>query len=441
MKKLILGISIIAFTTSVYGDAAESNQSNAPTAEKKEIKKVEESNALGFKIFGETSTNHYVHSMKRRNENEGKGRGNHLAVEDSRINIEVKGNYLDHEIGFLIGITGNASEGNNPIEENRIKIKGNWGTILAGDTKSASDFMNADTSYFSGGTGGVLGNYKNVINETTGAILSTDLLHKFTPKDQTKLIYVSPNIYGFQAAYNYIPDGAHKGEQKLMTHSPTSAGMATISSDKKLSGQNLHEFVVKFKKKDFYNVNIDWSAAFITGKMRNLQNSFAMICQKERVQRGLTTDASVERHNLSSYSTGLVLSYNGFSIGSEYVDNRNSGQLKILNKANLGKIWTLGIGYNDDINNISLVYLNSKRHLGKFEETHFGHARADNYALTYDRRIVPGFTLYAEGLLVNHRNSNQSNLQDWHTAFNGFDGDVVHSNKGKILITGARINF
>lgn len=438
MKKLILGISFLALTTGAYCDGAQIKPREQKVV--KEVVKLNESTPLALKISGMTSVNHYVHDMRCRNENEGKGRGTHLAVEDSRINFEVTGNYSQHEIGYLIGIAGNAEHGKNPIEENRIKIKGNWGTILAGDTRSASDFMVADTTHFSGGTGGVLGNYKGVINEPTGVILSTDLLHKMSPKDQTKIIYVTPNAYGFQASYTYIPDGSHKGEQPLMSHSPKSHGMAAVDGNK-FAGQNLHEFVLKYQTKDFYGIQVDWSGAFIVGKIRNHQNVYALLNQVKRQKMGLTTKESIERRDLSAYSTGIVFHYKGFSLGSELLNNRKSGQLKILEGANYGKVWTIGAGYRDDMNKYSVVYFNSKRNLGKYQDFHFGHAKSNNFALTYDRLIVPGLTMYAEGLFLNLKNSNRKNLKHWHTTFNGFDGDVTRSNKGKVLTTGARINF
>jgi hypothetical protein len=440
MKNLILGISVLSFSSLAYCNH---------TVEKKNIalekpiasQPIQESKPLTIKLWGETSTNHYTFNMRRKEENQGKGRGSHLAVEDSRLNFDVSGIYNNHEFGYLIGLTGNAAHGHNPIEENRIKVKSFWGTILAGDTKSPSDFMSVDTLYFAGGTGGVLGNFKNVINETTGAVLSTDLLHKLTPKDQTKVIYVSPNYYGFQVAYSYIPDGSHKGEQKLASHSPSTSGIKTIHEDKRLSGQNFHELALKFHTNKTDTFNIAFSGTVIFGKMRDLKSDFSSLLQQHRLMSGITTSDSIKRHNLCSYATGIVFMHNGFSFGGEFLNNRKSGQLKILQNANLGKVWTIGTGFSDNVNKISFVYFNSKRNLGRINTINFGHAKANNLAFTYDRRILSGMTIFAEGILLNLKNSNHRNLNHWNKALNGFSDDVVHSNRGKILVTGGRINF
>lgn len=445
MKKFLLGISILAFSTAANCATKKSIQteSKKPIEIAKSIKseQAQKSKSLSCKLSGETSANHYVFKMNRKEENDGKGRGNHLAVEDSLINFEVLGNHLNHDFGYLIGVTGNAEKGNNPIKENRVMVKGFWGTLLAGDTKGVSDILAVDTLYFAGGTGGVLGNYKGVINETTGSILRTDLLDKLTPKDETKIVYLSPNFNGFQLGYSYTPDGSHRGEQKLASHSPTSYGIKTIYDDKKLSGENFHEFALKYKVTPHNDWKIDCSATAIFGKMRNLKSEFADLVNYERTFHGITNNDSIKRNNLSAYAGGLVISYKNFSIGSEIVNNRKSGQLKILDKANLGKIWTFGVGYNDDLNKVSLVYFKSKRKLGKIEDIDFGNAKANNLALTYDRQILSGMTLYVEGLLVNLKNQNNNNMYHWSRTMNGFSDDIVKSNKGKILTTGTRIKF
>ena len=445
MKKLILGVSLLAFCTAAHAEQVQ--MSSKKPIQKDCIKPVEtvkvkefKSDSINFKITGETSANHYVFGMKQKNENGGKGRGNHLAVEDSLLNFDVSSSYANHEFGYLIGITGNAEKGENPIKENRIKVKGAWGTILVGDTKSPSDFMAVDTSYFVGGTGGVLGNYRGVINESTGTILKTDLLDVLSPKDQTKIIYVSPNFYGFQAGYAYIPDGSHKGEQKLASHSPHSHGIKTLA-DKRLSGQNFHEMVLKYKITPAEKFNIDFSGSTIFGKMRNLDANFSRKVYAKRDKHNLTASDSIDRNDLCSFATGLVVSYNGFSIGSEFVNNGKSAQLKILDGANMGKVWTIGAGYADQLNKISLTYFNSKRNLGKIEDIKFGNAKAENIALTFDRQILPGMTLYAEGLLLNHKNSSDKNVKHWSKHMNGFSDEVIHSNKGKVITTGTRLKF
>lgn len=452
MKKLILGVSLLAFCTAAHSEQVQKPCKNP--IEKENVKPVEtikvkefKTDSINFKITGETSANHYVFNMTQKNQNDGKGRGNHLAVEDSLLNFDVSSTYANHEFGYLIGITGNAEKGENPIKENRIKVKGAWGTILVGDTKSPSDFMAVDTSYFVGGTGGVLGNYRGVINETTGVILKTDLLDALSPKDQTKIIYVSPNFYGFQAGYAYIPDGSHKGEQKLASHSPHSHGIKTLA-DKRLSGQNFHEMVLKYKITPAEKFNIDFSGSTIFGKMRNLngkmrnsKDNFAQELHAYRIKNHLTHSMSIERNDLFSYAGGLVVSYNGFSIGSEFVNNGKSAQLKILEGGNMGKVWTIGAGYSDQLNKVSLTYFNSKRSLGKIENHNFGNAKAENFALTFDRQILPGMTLYAEGLLLNHKNSSNDNVKHWSKHMNGFSDVLIYSNKGKVITTGTRLKF
>jgi hypothetical protein len=454
MKKLFLTVS--AFTVALSAVSAANAEPpkkacpvpvhhKAPQPKKEVIAKPAQSKRLGLEISGETSANYYWFENKQREPDKGKGRGSHLAVDDSRINFEVFGKASEClgglEYSFLIGMSGNAETGNNPIEENRIKLKGEWGTFLAGDTRGVTDFMAVGTFYFLGATGGILGNYKAVINETSGIVIRDDLLNRFTPKDQTKVIYVTPRIYGVQLGYSYTPDGSHKGDQHLHSHTPTSSGYKSVNSGVRFAGVSFNEFAVNYKDSYLTCVDVSMSATGIIGEMRDLR-------------RTLQGNANVNqayypwnRRHMKAFALGAVVEYAGFSLGGEYLNNLKSGELKVLKGSNLGQVYTIGIGYKKDENEMSLAYLHSKRKLGRLEVgplagMNFGNVKADNFSLTFDHEIAPGLVAYAEGIAFKMHASQPGTLTTWNSTVNGFSTDHnVGPNRGQVLITGARIKF
>jgi hypothetical protein len=411
------------------------------------------SKGLGLEISGTTSTNFYAFETKRREENRGKGRGTHLAVDDSRINFEVFGKAPPQCLGgleysFLIGISGNAEHEENPIQENRIKLKGEWGTFLAGDTRGVTDFMAVGTFFFVGGTGGFLGDYRAVINETTGIIIRDDLLNRFTPKDQTKVIYVTPRIYGIQAGYSYTPDGSHKGEQHLHSHTPTTSGPRSIVSGVRFAGVQFHEFALNYKNTFANCLDVSLSATGIVGRMRDLRRTLINSNQVNQV------NAPFPRRHMKAYALGAVVKCAGFSIGGEFLDNLHSAQMTAIKHSNLGKVYTIGVGYEIECDAVSLSYMYTERKLGHIKTAQkvdnvitpkrfidFGKTKFDAVAVTGDHELAPGLTAYAEAVIFRMRATQPGNLFNWNVTQNGFGDTTIGPNRGHVIITGARIKF
>jgi hypothetical protein len=388
---------------------------------------------MGVELSGETTTNFYVFkfSKENRHQNDGKGRGTHMAVEDSRINIEAFGKAMESlgglEYSFLIGFSGNTEPGTNPIQENRLKLKGRWGTVIAGDHRGVTDFMAAGTFVFSGGTGGILGNYSNVYNETTGVVRKDDL--SFVAKDMTKLTYVTPRVMGLQVGYSFTPDGTHKGEQKLKSHTRR-------DGDLMFAANNIHEVGVNFKKDIANATSLFLSATGIFAKPRDNK-------------AGIPNTVDVRyypysRHNVQAYALGAVLKYKGFSFGGEYLDNGKSGQMRVLRKADAGKVYTVGVGYETGPYAFSLSYLHSKRRLGTDTATgtDYGTITADVVGLTGDIEVAKGFGIYGEVIgVTNKASKNVATVHTWNRNVNGYGTTTVGTNRGHVLITGAKMKF
>lgn len=444
MKLLLTASMVIVFLTSFTNMATAADEGKASqTRTSQEAAEKAPKKGLGLEISGTTSTNYYLFETKVREPNGGKGRGTHLAVDDSRLNFEIFGKASDClgglEYSFLIGFSGDAEVGNNPVLEDRIKLKGEWGTFLAGDTRGVTDFMAVGTFYFLGATGGILGNYKEVINETTGSIVRDDLLNRFTPKDQTKVIYVTPRVYGIQAGYSFTPDGSHKGEQDLASHTPFSSGVKAVAGGARFAGVNFHEFAVNYKDSYMTCVDVSLSATGILGKMRDLRRSLQGVAVVNQA------NYPFPRRHMKAFALGAVIEYAGFSIGGEFLNNLKSGQLTALKESDLGKVYSIGIGYKKDCNAVSLAYMHTKRKLGRLPTTtgdiDFGNTKADNASVTFDHELAPGLAYYAEGVLFKMHASQPGNLDNWNVTQNGFGDPTIGPNRGQVVITGMRIKF
>lgn len=376
----------------------------------------------GLEISGGTSFNTYFFKQSKREGNGGKGRGTHFGADDSRINFQVLGKtgpeWDGLEYSFLIGMSGNTDSSKTSVEENRIKLKNRYGTMIAGVHRGVTDFMAVGAFVFYNGTGNVLGNYKTVVNETTGAVIRDDL--KGAPKDQTKITYVSPRFFGVQAGYSYTPDGEQAGEKKL-------ASKAALSSNGTLkpAGQNLHELGLNFKKEFANSFGLQLSATSLFGTSKDTKISLA----------SGTSD-------IAAYALGMVMSYGGFSIGGEYLDNGRSLEWNGLTGNDSGRVFNVGVGYAHDRHSVSLGYLHSKRKLGRNKATtfHYGTSKANVGSLSYDFRLAKGLKVYAEGVAFAYKTSSVAQATQWKQDTMAAN-DVVGKNNGHAVMLGSAISF
>ncbi len=381
-----------------------------------------EATGPGLEISGGTSFNTYAFKQSKREQNGGKGRGTHFGADDSRINFQVLGKAgpeLDGlEYSFLIGMTGNTEAGKTSIEENRIKLKNRYGTLIAGVHRGVTDFMAVGAFAFYNGTGNVLGNYKTVVNETTGVVIRDDL--KGAPKDQTKVTYVSPRFFGIQAGYSFTPDGEQTGEAKLASKANApKAGALTAA------GQNIHELGLNFKKEFANSFGIQLSATSLFGKSKNTKSY-------------LTQGNS----DIAAYALGLVMTYGGLSFGGEYLDNGRSLEWNGLTGNDSGRAFNVGVGYSHDRHSVSLGYLHSKRKLGRNKVTTFdyGTSKANVGSLSYDYKLAKGLKIYAEGVAFDYSTSSTAQATAWKQDTMAAK-DAVGKNNGHAIMLGSAISF
>ena len=382
-----------------------------------------EAKGPGLEISGGTSFNAYLFKQRQRETAGGHGRGTHFASDDSRINFEVLGKAgprLDGlEYSFLIGMTGNTESGKTSVEENRIKLKHRFGTLIAGVHRGVTDFMSVGAFTFHAGTGNVLGNYKNVIAVTTGAVIKDDPAGH--AKDRTKISYVTPRFGGVQLGYSFAPDGEQSGEKKLSTKTSASGGIVTAAS------QHVHEVGANFKKDFMGGFGLQLSATAIFAGAKST-----------------ATTITREYKDVASYALGFVMQYAGFSLGGEYLDNGKSLEWKGLKDSDAGRVYNVGLGYAQGRHAVSLGYLYSKRKLGKhaISGLDYGNTTAKVGALSYDYKLAKGLKVYAEGVAFNYKTSSPAQAGAWTNATSGAaTSSATPSNNGHAVMLGTAVSF
>ncbi len=391
----------------------------------------------GLEISGGTSFNAYAFNQSVRGK---KGGTTHFDVSYSRINFEVLGK-ADHrldclEYSFLIGLTGNTEDNKTAVEENRIKLKHRWGTFMGGVHRGVTDFMSVGGFTFKRGTGGVTGNYKNIANITSGAVVKNDPVGH--GKDRTKITLITPRIEGFQIGWSFTPDGEHSGEAKLNSLTAAKAGLVTPA------GKNIQEVAVNYKKDYANGLGLQLSATGLFGSLKPISPNAAPVAP--------ATVGGQVFDDIRSYALGFVLSYAGFSFGGEYLNNGNSlglisykevGVTHTVVGGDAGRMYSVALGYQKGRHGVTAGYLHSKRKLGKAATaavTDFGNVRANVLSISYDYKLAKGLKVYAEATSFDFKQSNKPGAEAWSVAA-GKGTDFVGNNAGRAFIIGTSVSF
>lgn len=144
---------------------------------------------------------------------------------------------------------------------------------------------------------------------------------RFTSFDShhaTKIYYMSPSFSGFQAGVSYAPESDSNGENVVFS--------STAS--------------------DFRNV-FETALAY-TGEFNSVSVAVAGNYNFAEAQSGF--------EDLSSWTLGLKLGYNGFSIGGGYTDDGDSGNTAGVANDNITS-WNIGATYENGPWGVGISYL------------------------------------------------------------------------------------
>lgn len=394
-----------------------------------------------LEISGESSLNMYFY---RGTQNENMGRGYAARVEDSRLNFDVNGKAdglggMDYS--FLISVTGDKNlKSGSHIKENRLKVKGMWGTLFGGNTRGVDDFMSVGGYQVMGATGGFDGNFTDFLNTSTYVRLSTDLAG--TTKDATKVGYVTPrfgNIRdtgGIQFGISFTPDSKHEGEAKPKTAESTKSPVKAPFDSRSVAG------AINYKK-DFNN---GWNLAL---SLQGITARTHPAVQSPTTASNQFVNANADgrpRNNTNAYGVGGTLSYGNWMFGAEWMDNGKSQELSgdAGRNRDAGQTFDVAGSYTYGPATFALGYYHSERKVG-VKSTNVARAKAkgDVYSATVNYKLAPGLAVYGEANYYKLTTSQEAIVEA--ARINAATGltavSSTNNNRGSVLLAGTKIKF
>lgn len=201
-------------------------------------------------------------------------------------------------------------------DEVGIYLAGSWGRLEMGDDDGASELnVTAPTV----GIGQINGSYDDYVpTGDRGHALNDRGYHNFTAfdsDDNTKVTYYTPKFSGFQAGVSYVPQG-NVGETVSLTDTPVT---------------------------DTFEVGLGYDGEF-NGVMVKVGGNYNF------------GDSNTAVEDLSTWSVGAQLGYNGFRFGGGYTDNGDS--LSAVSTANdSSSSWNVGATYENGPWGVGISYL------------------------------------------------------------------------------------
>jgi len=257
------------------------------------------------------------------------------------------------------------------------------GRVELGNNEGAESTMGINAGSIARATGGVDGDnefYQNISGVGSPAFV----IHPSLPtadtggikEDATKLTYYSPNLSGAQLGVSFTPDEGNGG---------TAAGFTSDTNG------------------DFENV-------FGLGLTYGTKSGDLDIGLSLAGEFGDAENAGTE--DLSAWTVGASLGYQGFSVAGSYADWNDSGKATGSNQD--ASNWSLGAAYENGNYGVSLTYLESENANDDFT----------NYVFSADYTIAPGLTSYAEV-----------------SFFEADENGAVVDNDGSVVIVGTSLAF
>lgn len=384
-----------------------------------------------LKISGQLSTNFYAFGQTSREENGGRGNGHHLAVEDSGFNFSVFGKadgYRALEYLFFARLSADTNE-TKSFQEVYAQFKNDMGTLRVGDTRGVDDFMATGAFTVMGATGGFAGNYANAVNPTYSAIYKLDLGGTAAKKEATTMTYVTPRVNGFQAGVSFTPNAEHRGEGKVSNNT-------SIVNTKKSFDVNQSAYGVNYMNTFANGVDVKVSATGLFGQTKGGRGNTLSFVRKDG-----TVGTSSAAHKTKAYALGGLLGYKGWQFGAEFMDNDKSQMPTAALGSDAGKLYSGALGYTIGNDTFTGGYLHGTRKVG----AGFRKTKTNVYSVTWDKKLAPGLSVYAEGNLFDMKTdrayitavkANAAALID-----NGTAANVVGNNRGHVVIVGSKIKF
>jgi hypothetical protein len=346
-------------------------------------------------INGNSIVNTYFGNQKVRQNGRG-GPQPHIAIDVSDLYFTALGRAANG-LEYMYKVNFQAYAGSNPtVSQNYIQFKGKFGTVQLGMTVGPEDFAIVDAGKVIGGTGGFDGGYSNVFNVSAGVMRGNDIVGD--TGNATKIVYISPEVMGWQFSIAYTPSTARQGDDKL--DNQTGKGADVLPGNRGLySGMyntaDYHPFGLR-------NVAIGITYRKEIGKW-SYTLSGAGLTEKSYYN---ALDAGAQRfsmQNAKAYQLGFLVGYESWRFGAGWLDNGKSRlprednfkmrsvSLDTMNRGNAGKAWNLGVGYVMGAYQLGASYQRTDRKTDAINK-----AASDVYTATVDVTPLQGLKFGGE---------------------------------------------
>ncbi|MEI8321456.1 MAG: hypothetical protein WCG05_05615 [Alphaproteobacteria bacterium] len=252
------------------------------------------------------------------------------------------------------------------------------GTFMIGDVNGVEKtlmYTGVDVLGGNGGPGST--DLSKLVNTPVGV----DYNSSIAPSEDTasKIVYISPNVSGFQMGLSFTPNTANVGRTPGVRYFSGSAtpnhGPSTRYSVNQLAG------AVSYNKAVNNDLNYGLYLAGTTAEGKPAQTN-------DSVNGEQSTGFKV--HNENQWQFGTLVDYRNFQFGATYFDKGNS-LIRTDRKFTNTHGYNAAVGYNLASNtNVSLGWTHTQRKVQN------GKAKADIATATLDHVIVPGLVGFVE---------------------------------------------
>ncbi len=384
----------------------------------------------------------------------GKGRGYLFTVDDARLKFDITGKTdpgMDY--GFTIVVDADTNKQKN-IKENYLYFGGSWGKLTMGDVDGVEDAMAFYGGDPLGGTGGFDGNFDRVVNFTTGAVVSPDLVGDTSRS--TKIIYHTPRWKGLQAGVSYTPRTQHRGAAKADTLRGTT--FAEYGANREIFDKHSFAGGLNFINKFNNGWELALSGTFLFGDAH-------APCKKVGALNGPIDpgynlgggnySVSNKYKDTGAFAFGFLNTFKGFEWGGEFGWNGRSHEVKHITyngvTAKPKDSWFIdtGLAYNWGATKLSGGYFYGHRKAVAYNATTDSisnkKAKTHIFSTSLDHKLAPGvlvFGEYAHYEMTNKGASLDAAIAN-HASGNGTDSSYygVRSGKSNAFVLGTKIKF
>lgn len=429
MKKKLLGTSaLVAFVTSmgVVG-SAQAGVAQAPSLS---IMGNVKGQAFGFKNGSPSGLTTITNSVggtqtaSQQNPRTTRGLG-YLFTQRGELDFVVAGVAANGlEYNYSIVLTGDTAA-TKSVQENRIELKGSWGTFQFGDKTGPADILMNDAVNVLGGTGGFDGDWSQVVAQSTGTFNGDSMVPD--TGTNTKAIYYTPRFAGFMLGAAFTPLAPHAGNSAIQDKNNVNS-----SNNPVMTNQGVAEGALNFTHNFEGGFGLSLTAAGIHANKTKSGGSGATATLP-------ATTAKVKRQ--SAWQLGTLLSYKGFQLGGGYIDNQQSGVVSGTSNADGGKGWSGALSYTFGATKVAAggQWTTQKNGVAPTGVSGGTKGTSNIYSFTADHTLAPGLAVYAEYDYLDMKTTQGAMTNLYNT---GYVSSLTASNKGaQVGVAGLKVSF